>query len=162
MQQRSKTLVGAAVVLGVTLVVYLIATAPREPDRQQIADGIETARASIEHHNASSLLSVVSGDYKDATFANVDQLHYFLVRVFRDSGHISIATSATAIDVSGDTAKSVSHVTIKSADSGVAIYDGNVSLNWRREEAHRYLVFPSTVWRVTSADYPALPGMGGD
>jgi hypothetical protein len=66
MQQRSKTLLGAAVFLAVALSVYLIATAPREPDQQQIADGIETARTSIEHHNASSMLTVVPADYSEA------------------------------------------------------------------------------------------------
>jgi len=162
MQQRSKTLLGAAIVLGAALAVYLIATAPREPDGQQIKDGIETARAAIEHHSASSLLTVVSADYKDGAFSNVDQLHYFLVRIFRNSGPVSITTTATAIDVTGDSAKSVSHVTIKTADSGNTLYDGNISLTWHREEARRYLVFPTTVWHVTSADYPAMPGLGND
>jgi len=162
MQQRSKTLLGAAAALAVALTVYLVATAPGEPDKQQIEDGIETARAAIEHHNASSLLTVVSADYKDGTFSNVDQLHYFLVRIFRGSGPIAITTTATAIDVTGDSAKSVSHVTIKASDNTTNLYDGNVSLTWHREQSHRYLIFPTTVWRLTSADYPSIPGMGND
>jgi len=162
MQQRSKTLLVAAAALAVALTVYLIATAPREPDKQQIADGIETARAAIEHRSASTLLTVVSADYKDAMFSNVDQLHYFLSRIFKGSGQLSITTTSTAIDITGDSAKSVTHVTIKPVDSSANLYDGNVTLTWHREEAHRYLIFPTTVWRVTSADYPAIPGMGSD
>ena len=160
MQQRSKILLGTAAGLAIALTIYILATAPAPSDQQQIADGIETARAGIEHRNALAVLTTVSADYKDTTFANVDQLHYILNRVLHDAGHLSVATTPATINVTGNTAQSVSRVTIMSADNLTNLFDGTVTLHWRRERAHRYLIFPSSVWRVTGGEYPGMPSLG--
>ena len=162
MQQRSKILLGAAIALAGALTIYLIATAPKPSDKQQITDSIEIARGAVQHHNATTLLTVVSADYKDPLFANIDQLHFFMVRILKNAGPIRVSTSATAIDVIGDTAKSTTHVVIKSADGNNTFFDGNVNLAWQREQTHRYLVFPSTTWRVTTAQYPNVPNLSDD
>jgi len=159
MQKRSKILLGAAGTLAAGLAIYLIATAPTASDNEQIVGNVETARAALQSHNTSGLLKVVSADYKDALFTNEDQMHYAVRRLLHDSGHIKVNAVGTVVNITGDTAKSVSHVTIQSADRGNTLFDGNVTFTWRHEPAYRLLVFPTKTWYITSADYPNVPGL---
>jgi hypothetical protein len=162
MQEKSKRLLGAAVILGIGLAIYLMATAPLPSDQDQIASAIETARSAVQSRKASGVLTVVSADYHDPVIANVDQLHAYLIHAFRNSGPITVQTSANTITVHGNTAQSVSHVTLKGANNGDSYFDGNITLTWKREPARRFLVFPTTTWRVVSADYPGASSMGMD
>lgn len=162
MQQRSKRLLAAAAILAVALVLYLIATAPQPSPQDQITANIETARAGVERRSASQVLTVVSADYKDAAIANTDQLHVLLIRTFRNSGPLAVSSAGNTITVTGDTARSVTHVTVKAADGGTTYFDGNIVLDWKREPSKRLLVFPSSTWRVVSAEYPNMPGFGGE
>ena len=157
MQQRSKILLGTAAALAAALTIYLLATAPKPSDEQQIVSGVETARAAIQAHNSAALLTVVSANYKDAVFANEDQMHYALNRTLHESGHLKVSATGTTVTITGDTAKSVSHITIQSADRGNTFFDGNVTLTWQHEPANRFLVFPTKAWYITTADYPNIP-----
>jgi len=160
MQTKTKRLLATAAVLVVVLIIYLIATAPPPSPRQQIATAIQTACGAASHRRASGVLTVVSADYRDPNVANVDQLHAILIQGFRNSGPVDVRSTDNAITVHGDNAQSVSHITIKGGPGGQTYFDGNIVLYWKREPARRFLMFPSTTWRIVSAAYPGLGGGG--
>jgi hypothetical protein len=161
MQQRSKNLLVTAAVLAVVLTVYLVATAPVPPDKDQIASAIDSATAAAQRRSANGVMTYVSEDYHDTALSNVEQLHYLLGHALRNAGPISVETSTASITVQGDTAQSVCHVIVR-PQNGPPSFDSNIDLTWRKEPARRLLVFPTTTWRIISAEYPGFSMMGGD
>lgn len=162
MKTQSKRLLAVAVALGIALVIYVIATAPLPPDQQQITDAIETARSAAQSRSAGGVMSVISDQYHDSNIANVDQLHVFLMRGLHNSGAIDVSATDTTITVHGDTADSTSLVSIKSVDGNATLFDSRVVVHWKREPAYRLLFFPTTTWRIVSADYSGVPDLGDD
>src|SRR5579872_2623308 len=106
MQEKSKRLLGVAAVLIVVLALYLVVTTPQPPDKDQITDQLNTARAAIASRSANRLMAVVSATYQSPSFLNVDQLHVDLIQAFRSSGPISVETTPATITVNGNTAQS--------------------------------------------------------
>lgn len=160
MQPKSKKLLTLAALLIVALVVYLLATAPLPPANEQIANQMKSIAVAVESRSTSGVMAVASPDYRDAQAATLDQLHSRLLYVFRNSGSVQVHATEPAITVTGSTAVSVNHVSV-TASQGPTHFTCTLTLHWKREPTRRFLVFPSSVWHVTSAEYPdAAVGMG--
>ena len=105
-------------------------------------------------------MSVVSVDYHDSNVSNTDQLNFLLRRVVGEAGPVTVQFENTAVTIDGDTATSTGHLHVVSDQNGGAVLaDQDVTMHWTRETGHKLLVFPTPVWRLTSADYQAT-GLG--
>lgn len=152
MKKSSKIRLATALGLAVVLAVFLFLRQPGPPDAVQIQAQIAAAEAAASQRNASGVMRIVSGEYKDGHL-NGDQLRLLLIRAFRDSGPIQVTVSPARIHVEGESADSTSTITVRSGDNSQAAFNKAVTLHWRREEGRRLLVFPAHVWRVVGADY---------
>jgi hypothetical protein len=159
MQRSSKRVLGIVALLVVVLAGFFLLRQPSVPDRDQITAQLDAARGAAEQHSVGGIMKIVSAEYKDSNFNN-DQLHFFLARVMRQSGRVTVLLSPPNVMVNGDSATSTSQVTVRSRETDHVIFDQPVTLNWRREEGHRLLVLPAHVWRVVGAQYSALPDEG--
>jgi len=162
MRPSSKRVLVVAAALAVALVITILLRLPVPSDQDQILAQLESARAAGERHDVRGIMQVISADYHGNTSfdSNVDELHYFLSRVVGREGRVMVTLSPPSVQVHGDTADSVSQVTVRPREGGPALYDKPVALHWKKEDGTRWLVFPTKVWRVVGADYSA-PG-GGD
>ena len=158
MQPSSKRLLTVASLLAIGVAAYLIARTPPIPDDQQIRDQVEALRQAGERRSASSVMRLVSAEYHDQVASNPDQLAFLLSRhIFAGDQPVQVETRDTAVSLAGDTATSVTNVSVKRG--GAAVYTGNITLNWKKEPSRRFLLFPDHVWRIVSAEYPASPDM---
>lgn len=155
MSPRSKQII--LIVLGLTaiLVVYLIGTAPLPPDIDQINSQIDSAVSAAERRSASGVMSVVSDDFHSESIGNVYQLRAILAHHLHDADSVDITVPQPEIRINGDTAETNGRVTIRTGFSGT-VYDGMMTLRWKREPCQRLLVFPSTAWRIVGADTPGV------
>ena len=158
MQPRSKMLLASAGILAAVLVIYIAATRPGPSDSALIAAQTETLRTAAERHSVSQVMSVVSADYQDTLLSNTDQLKFFLRRVVGQAGPVRVEFTNPVVTIEGETATSKGHLRAISAQGDAVLTDQDVTLHWKRESGHKLLVFPSPVWRLTSADYQA-PGL---
>jgi ketosteroid isomerase-like protein len=153
MQPQSRRLLAVAAVLAAGLVVYLLVSAAPPSDQVQIGRQIAGIQDAAQRKSTSGVMQYVSEDYRDQTISNPDQLSLLLShRLFASSDPLAVDVENTSITVTGDTASSISHVRLVSG--AAPIFDGNITLHWKREPSHRYLFFPDHTWRVTGSEAP--------
>jgi len=158
----SKRLLGLATLLVLALIGFLLLRPTPVPDRAQITQQIEAARAAGERHDVGGIMAVFSEHYHDANVPSPIQLRFLLSKIQGNPPTpIQIVQSAPVIDIQGDTATSTGHLRVVSSASGRVLYDHDIILQWRREDGNRLLVIPTKVWRVVSADYGSF-GILGD
>jgi ketosteroid isomerase-like protein len=164
MSQNSKRalLVAAAlaIILGITVLLHL----PQPAAQDQILGQMEAARAAAQSHNVSGIMRVISADYhgSSAVDSNVDDLHLFLLRTVGHSNEPVQATlSPPIVQVTGNTAQSTTNVTARSTQDNSVVYSGAITLHWKKENGTRWLLVPTKVWRVVSADFPMPSGDAG-
>ena len=152
MKPSSKILLWLALILVLVVAAVILLRQPPVPDAAQIAKQLETARAAGERHDINGVMSIISPDYHDANVPSPIQLRFLLNKV-RGSEPVTITQSLPVISVSGDTATSTSHLSVVSQADNHVLYSHDVVAQWKREDANRYLIIPTKVWRITSADY---------
>lgn len=151
MKPSSKILLWLALILVFVVAAFVFLRQPPVSDEAQIAGQLEAARAAGERHDVGGVMAIVSQNYHDANVPSPVQLRFLLNKV-QGSEPVRITQSLPVISVSGDTATSTSHLQVVSAD-GRVLYSHDVVAQWKREDANRYLIIPTKVWRITSADY---------
>ena len=163
MKPSSKRILGLAAVLAVALVIVILLRQPGPSDQDQIRTQLETARAAAQRHDANGIMKIVSADYHGSTpfDGNNDGLALFLRRVVGGRSAATVSLSPPSVSVQADTAVTVGQVTARDDATGRVLYDQPVTLNWRREDGTRWLVFPAKVWRVTGGQYRAPGGDEG-
>ena len=152
MKPSSKILLWLALILVFVVAAVLFLRQPPVSDAAQIAGQLEAARAAGERHDINGVMSVISPNYHDAYVPSPIQLRFLLNKV-RGSEPVTITQSLPVISVSGDTATSTSHLTITSQADNHVLYSHDITAQWKKEDANRYLIIPTKVWRITSADY---------
>ena len=152
MKPSSKILLWLALLLFFVVAAFVFLRQPQVSDQAQIAGQLEAARAAGERHDVGGVMSIVSLKYHDANVPSPVQLRFLLNKV-QGSEPVRITQSLPVISVSGDTATSTSHLEILSQADGHVIYSHDVVAQWTREDANRFLIIPTKVWRITSADY---------
>lgn len=154
MKTSSKRLLGLAALLALALIGFLLLRPTPVPDRTQITQRLEAARAAGERHDVNGIMAVFSEHYHDASVPSPIQLRFLLGKIQGNPPTpIQITQSAPVIDIQGDSATSTSHLRVVSSTSGRVLYDHDITLQWHREDGNRLLVIPAKVWRVVSADY---------
>lgn len=159
MQRSSRTALGAAALLLAALIVFFVLRQPPPPDQDQIIAQLEAARAAGEQNSAGGVLSIVSSDFttNSGYLHNKQQLGLFLYKQMRDGGRVGVTLSPPTVVVQGNQATSTCRINVRSLDANEVRYDQPVTLTWRKEDGHRFLVVPTRVWRITGIQ-GALPG----
>lgn len=152
MKPLSKILLWLALVLVFIVAAVLLLRQPPVADAAQIAQQLETARADGEKHDVGGVMSIISPSYHDANVPSPVQLRFLLNKV-QGSKPVKIVQSLPVISVSGDTASSTSHLQIISQADNHVLFSHDITAQWKKEDANRYLILPTKVWRITSADY---------
>ncbi len=152
MKPSSKILLWLALILVFVVAALIFLRQPTVSDQAQIARQLETARAAGEKHDINGVMSIISANYHDANIPSPIQLRFLLNKV-QGSEPVHIVQSLPVITVTGDTATSVSHLEVDSTAGGQALYSHDITAQWKREDANRFLIIPTKVWRITSADY---------
>lgn len=152
MKPSSKILLWLALLLIFIVAAFVFLRQPAVSDPAQIAGQLEAARAAGERHDVGGVMSIVSANYHDANVPSPVQLRFLLNKV-QGSEPVKITQSLPVISVSGDTATSTSHLAVVSSADGRVLYSHDVVAQWKREDANRFLIIPTKVWRITSADY---------
>ena len=152
MKPSSKILLWLALILVFIAAAFVLLRQPPVSDEAQIAGQLEAARAAGERHDVGGVMGIISANYHDANVPSPVQLRFLLNKV-QGSEPVKITQSLPVISVSGDTATSTSHLAVVSSADARILYSHDVVAQWKREDANRYLVVPTKVWRITSADY---------
>lgn len=152
MKPSSKILLWLALILIFVAAAFVFLRQPAMSDQAQIAGQLEAARVAGERHDVGGVMGIVSSNYHDANVPSPVQLRFLLNKV-QGSEPVKITQSLPVIGVSGDTATSTSHLQVISAADGRVLYSHDIIAQWKREDANRYLIIPTKVWRITSADY---------
>jgi hypothetical protein len=152
MKPSSKILLWLALILVFIAAAFIFLRQPPVSDQVQIAQQLETARAAGERHDIGGVMSIISPTYHDANIPSPVQLRFLLNKV-QGSEPVKITQSLPVISVSGDTATSTSHLEVVSQTTNQVLYSHDITAQWKREDANRYLIIPTKVWRITSADY---------
>lgn len=157
MQQSSKTMLGVAGVIVIALILFFVLHQPQPSDQEQIVAQMEAARNAAAHHDTRGVMQEFSADYKGQTEldSNIDQLHLLLARSLGRGGSLDVQLSAPAVAVQGSAATSRSHLQVRTREDGAVRYDQDVTLHWKQENGMRLLVFPTKVWRIVGAEFPA-------
>lgn len=159
MQRSSKNALGAAALLLVALIAFFVLRQPPPPDQDQINAQLEAARAAGEQHDTGGVMQIISGDYSDGNGLNVISLRAYLGRGIQGRTPVRVTLSPPTVVVQGDTATSTCRFNVRRLEDNAILYDKPVTLTWKREDGHRFLVLPTKVWRVVSAQYEGgLPG----
>ena len=152
MKPSSKILLWLALLLVFVAAAFLFLRRPPVPDAVQISQQLEAARAAGERQDIGGVMSIISPKYHDANIPSPVQLRFLLNKV-RGSQPVKITQSLPVVSVSGDTATSTSHLEITSPGDNRVLYSHDIVAQWKKEDANRYLILPTKVWRITSADY---------
>lgn len=152
MKSSTKALLWLALLLSVVAVVLFLAFQPMPPDQIQIASRLEQARAAGERQDINGVMQIVSEKYHDSNIPSPVQLR-FLLNKMMGGQTVQINQSIPVVSLQGDTATSVSHLHVVTVPDGRVVYDHDVTMQWNREDGAKFLVVPTKVWRVESADY---------
>jgi hypothetical protein len=125
---------------------------PTLTDQAQIAAQLEAARSAGERHDVGGVMAVVSDHYHDANVPSPVQLRFLLNKIQGDQP-IQITQSLPVISVTGDTATSTSHLSVVSQSDNRVLYSHDITLQWQREDGNKFVIIPTKVWRIVSADY---------
>ena len=163
MSTSSKRALSMAALLALALIVAVLLHLPGPSDTDQILAQMESARAAAQRHDVGGIMRVVSADYHGSTSfdGDVDQLHFFLLHfVGQSGGAVNVILSPPGVQVHGGTADTVGQVTVRSRPDGQVLYSEPVTLQWKRENGTKWLVFPAKVWRIVGSQF--TPPDGGD
>ena len=153
MKSSSKALLWLALLLAFIGVVLVLLFQPMPPDQTQIAAQLEGARAAGERHDVGGVMQIFSEKYHDSNVPSPIQLRFILNKMMQGNGSAQITQSIPVISLQGDTATSTSHLRVVTTPDNRVVYDHDVTMQWKREDGTKFLVVPTKVWRVVSADY---------
>jgi len=152
-KQSSKALLWLALLLAFLGVALVLLFQPQPPDQTQIASQLEAARAAGEQRDVNGVMKIISEKYHDSNVPGPTQLRFILNKMVQGNGSAQITQTIPMISLQGDTATSTSHLHIVTIPDGRLVYDHDVTMQWKREDGTKFLVIPTKVWRVVSADY---------
>lgn len=155
MKTSSKILIVVAIAAVVLLTLLLLRPKALSP-QAQIAAQIDSAVAAANRHNAGGVMAVVSEHYHDENGFNNDAIHALLIRAMRGQPSEQITLPNPTITVQGDTATAQGYLTVQDAQSGHILYGHEVILQWQKEPARSFLIFPTDAWRVVGASYGSV------
>jgi hypothetical protein len=176
MKTSSKRALGIAALLAMILGLFVWFHLPGPSDQAQILAQMESARAAAQQQNVGGIMKVISASYHGSTpyDSNVDELHFFLMHLAgqgseigqglgagQGNGAIQVILSLPGVQVSGDTAISTAQLSIRSANTGQTLYASPITLDWKKENGTKWLIFPAKVWRIVGSQFNVPGGSSG-
>lgn len=117
---------------------------------EEISALILDARSAVERKDYRRTMSYISADYSDSAGMSADALRAMIIRAYRDTKRYSVAIDKADILVTGDKARADLDVKVYTSfnHSNSMVLDGKMNLLLRKEPARRWLVFPTSKWRI--------------
>lgn len=148
--RRLATAAAAAAALGGLFLWGRREAQPAGPPAGRIRAGLREALDDFSAGNLAGAMSVVSHEYKDSMGNTRDGL-YVLGRRALGNGERGTVT-LQRLEVSFEGRDAVVPVVVKVDWPGLPLREYEVRLRMAEEPARKWLVFPTTRWRVTAAE----------
>ena len=147
-----KVLIIALAAIVILLAVgYIAVNYGRGSDEDQIIGVIENGRQAIQKKSLSAANSCISKDYSDEYGLNADRIKFFASQAFRSKSQFEVVVDTPQIQINGDQAEAKTHVslTVINTEERHEAFSGDVVIHLKKDKAHRYLIYPVRVWKVT-------------
>jgi hypothetical protein len=162
--RNPKTIVLSVIGLAALLLVLrLTVFAPQPDDQKEIAQALQNSIQASKDGRPGGVLDLLSEKFK----INEQSPGTFNIAKFIRDNKPDITVANTTAVVSGDTARIDTPVHVKFSYL-TQTFDKDiqgVTLVFQKEEAHKYIFFPTTEWHLTNVEVPndAIPiDIGGD
>ena len=148
----------------VTLIIFLVYENASQNNalsgEEQISSLILDAKSAVEQRDLRRTMSYISENYSDSNSMSRSSLRAMVLREYKDSDRYSVALDKADITVTGDTAKADLDVKIYTSfeHQNTEVFIGPVTLLLQKEPARRWLIFPTSKWRISGAS--GLPTLG--
>ena len=152
MQRSTRISLVVIAVCIIGLVLYFALNRPKPSDSALIAQQIDTAVSGANLGSPGKILDVVSPNYKDPAGHDKDDLHFVLVRALTSRNDLNFALSNLVINVDGNEATTEADLLVTDRQTKDPIAQRHLNIQWQREPSRKWLIFPDTVWQVTSSD----------
>lgn len=143
------TVIGLAVIL---LALRLTIFAPQPDDQKEIAQALQNSIQASKEGRPGGVLDLLSDKFK----INQQTPGTFNIAKFIRDNRPDITVANTNAVISGDTARidTPVHVSFNYLTQTVNQDIPNVTLEFQKEEGHKYIFFPDTEWHLTNVEVP--------
>jgi hypothetical protein len=151
----TKTRVIAALILIAVLAgvrYQMLLNRPAGSEEEQIASLIQRGVSGIERSDVRTAMSVVSKDYKDNYGTTYGSLKIRAADAMNSSVRPDVTITQPVIQVNGDQAEMRAHVRMMDRHGDQLIFEHDLTFRLRKEQLHRYLIFPTREWRIVTVD----------
>lgn len=150
-------------VIAVLIVILIIMNASQNnalTSEVQISLLIKDAKSAVEQKDVRRTMSLISDTYSDSNGMSRSSLRGMVIRAYKDFDHYSVALNKADIKVNGDTAKVELDVRVSGTyqHQNSEVFNGPITLTLIKEPALRWLIFPTSKWRVSGTT--GLPNLG--
>ena len=158
MRKSSWVILAVMCILAAALVYLRIAGRPQPSDEDQIHALLAKGASAIEHKEVRSALSCISRDYSDSAGLNFEKLRFHVIEAFRVEEQYDVLLENTSIRLQGDAAfvEAQASVALVFGTKSDMIFSNPISISLREERTKRWLIIPTTSWKITSID--GIPG----
>jgi hypothetical protein len=149
----SKSRVVAIIILVLVLLgvrYQMMLNRPAESEEEEIAALIQRGETGVERKKTSEAMSIVSKDYKDSIGMTYGMMRIRVADALNSAERPDVTITQSAIRTSGDEATMRFHVRVVDRRNDSTLFEHDLTINLRKEKPHRYLIFTSHEWRVTS------------
>ena len=148
---KNRVIVIIALVLVLLGVRYQVAlNRQTESDEQQIASLIQRGESGVERKNAREAMSIVSKDYKDSIGMTYRVMQIRVANALDSAENPDVTITQPVIRTNGDEGTMQFHVRVVDRRNDTNLFEHDMTLQLRKEKLHKYLIFTSHEWRVTS------------
>lgn len=123
---------------------------PVGTEQDQITAMILRSESGVERKKASEAMSIVSKDYKDNIGMTYGMMRIRVADALNSAERPDVTLTNPVIQVNGDQATMSFHAQVADRRNDTILFDHNLTINLRKEKLHKYLIFTTHEWRVTS------------
>ena len=126
----------------------------------QISSLVMDAKSAVEQKDVRRTMAFISETYADSNGMSRSSLRTMVIRAYKDFERYSIALNKADITITGETAKVELDVRVTGyyERQNTEVFSGPITLTLQKESARRWLVFPTTKWRISGTS--GLPDIG--
>jgi hypothetical protein len=119
-------------------------------EQDQITALVLRGESGVERKKASEAMSIVSKDYKDNIGMTYGMMRIRVADALNSAENPDVTLTNPVIQVNGDQATMSFHARVADRRNDSILFDHNLTINLRKEKLHKYLIFTTHEWRVTS------------
>lgn len=130
-------------------------TVDHRSDESRIKSVVEDAVAAANRRNLSGIMRCISPNYRDEAGLSRDRLRMLIAQAMRSEGRFTASAQVNSKIVSLDSAE-ISLKAVVRLSNGRLLYERDIVLALRRENARHAYVIPVQVWRIADIKYHGL------